>query len=97
MEYHLLVSTFFNQITHSLASEWRIAAKQCISDDTERPHIHRFAMASLFHDFGSGIAERSRHRGEDLLWRFKHFGDAKVGEYERRIWSACEIEEVLWF
>jgi hypothetical protein len=57
MEDDLLIAALLDELRHGFAAEWRIAAEKGVGDDTERPHIHRLAMALLLHDLWRSIAK----------------------------------------
>jgi hypothetical protein len=83
------IGAFFNEVLEVLATERRISTEKSIRDHAEGPHIHRFSVTFLEHDFRCCIAKRTGHGGENFVFRVEHFGNSKISENEIRVSISC--------
>jgi len=86
-----------DEVLEVLGSERRVAAEESVGDDTHRPHIYGLTVSLLKHDLGRRVAERPRHRGEDLVLAIQHLGDTEIGKDQVGVGSPCKVEEVFRF
>lgn len=95
MEDNSAVLGLFNQVCQVFAAERRVTAKKGVGDDTKRPHVYRLAMALLEHDLRCCVTEGTSHGFENAIRAVQMFGNAKVCEYQSRVFGLGEVQEVL--
>lgn len=88
MEDDTATLALLDQICQTLATEWRVTAKERVGDDSQRPHVYGLAVSLLHHDLGRCVSERSGHGSQLLSWCVQHLGDAKVGKHQGRVFIA---------
>lgn len=57
VENDLFVTALLDEIAHGFAAEGRVTTEKSVGDDTERPHVYRFAVTFLFHNLWRSVAK----------------------------------------
>jgi hypothetical protein len=62
------VGALFNEVLEVLATEWGVSAEKSVGNHAKRPHINRFAVTFLEHDFWCCITKRASHGCENFIF-----------------------------
>lgn len=57
VEHHVASGALVDQVLEVLGAERRVATKQSVGNDAQRPHVHGLAVALLKHHLGCRITE----------------------------------------
>lgn len=86
---------FSDQFLEVLASERRIAAEKCVSDNTQGPHVNGLAMTLFLHHLRRSIAERTRHCFQSIVLAIKGLGNTEVGQDKIRVIFRGHVNKVF--
>ncbi len=94
VELELAFEDLREEIRVVLVVERRVAAKQDVADDADRPDVHRLAVGLLRQHLGRHVARRAARRSHDA--RIFHLGEAEVADHNLGVFVLALIEQILW-